>query len=190
MNKYILLSLIVLSSKVTASDFEIVAAREGAPRHISDGASILVWEKDRYVQKHKGANQFICLVSADKQGTFEPSCFNEAAQKSVLPVYQFQRRMLDQGMTIQKIHDEISLKAQSGEFPRPEPGAIVYMMSMRNKYYDHFRQKLVDVEPHVMIYFPKIADDSMGLNSQGGLPSFYSDFPHLSVVHIHTAKEQ
>jgi len=186
--KYLFVLLLFKSSLVLAADPEVLSAREGAPSHISGPASVMVWKDGAYVQKVSGSNEFVCLVWADKQGTFEPSCFNEPAKKAVLPVYQFQRQMLETKMGIKEIHKKIADKAKRGEFPTPGPGAVVYMMSARNKFYDHFSRKLIRVEPHVMLYYPKIKASSLGFNSEGGLPGFYSDYPHLSVVHIHTGK--
>ena len=168
------------------SNAEILAAREGAPVHISANASFLIWKDSQYILKVKGSNEFSCFIWADNKGTFEPSCINEAAKKSVLPAYQFQRQMLEKNIPIQKIHEEIAHKAKTGEFPSPAPGAVVYMMSKRNKFYDHFGEKLMDIEPHVMLYYPKINANSLEFNGKDGLPHFYSDFPHLSVIHLHT----
>ena len=184
--KYFLLLLIGLCQIASGNSNEIAIAKEGAPSHISDNASILVWEKGRYIIKVKGSNEFLCFVSADKQGTFEPTCINEVARKAILPVYEFQRRMLEQKMDIMEIHNKISNKSKKGEFISPEPSAVVYMMSERNKFYDHFGRKLMTVEPHIMLYIPKVEAGSLGFNGENGLPMFYSDFPHLSVIHVHT----
>ena len=129
-----LLFCLFCSIPLVAFGDEISAAREGAPNHVSDMASIMIWENGQYVEKISGTNEFVCLVWADKEGTFEPSCFNNAAIKAVLPVYQFQRNLLEKGMTIEKIIAQIELKVKKGIFPVPEPGAVVYMMSKRNKY--------------------------------------------------------
>ena len=180
-----ILVMLVVSVTASATNQEIQAAREGAPSHVSDEASVMVWENGKYVTKVQGTNKFVCLMWADKQGTFEPSCFNQAAMKAVFPVYQFQRDMLEKGVGIRDIHQQISQKAKTGEFPSPEPGAVVYMMSKRNKFFNHFGQQLYDVEPHIMLYFPKLEGSSLGFTGKNGLPDFYSDYPHLSVVHIH-----
>ena len=177
--------LLVLCAKVYAGSEEVEAAKEGAPSHISDGSRVMVWKNGKYATAVEGTNGFVCLMWADQQGTFEPSCFNQAAMEAVFPVYQFQRNLLETGVGIEDIHRQIAQKAQSGEFPPPKPGAVVYMLSKRNKYFDHFGQRLLDIEPHIMLYLPKVEAGSIGFNGQNGLPSFYSDFPHLSVVHIH-----
>lgn len=182
--KFAIILLIAGTVMGFASADEISAAREGAPPHISENASIMIWENGKYIQKVQGTNQFMCLVWADEQGTFEPSCFNQAAVESVFPVYEFQRSMLEKGEDIKAIVSQITVKANSGEFPTPNPGALVYMMSERNKYFDHYEKKLYDVGPHLMLYYPKLNPDSLGFGVEG-LPDVYDDYPHLSVIHVH-----
>jgi len=134
----------------------------------------------------KGESEFVCLVLRDPKGRYEPSCLNQAAMVSVLPVYEYQTKMLEEGMSIQVITQNIKTKSINGEFIAPPPGALVYMMAPNNKYYDFSSKKLVDIKPHIMMYFPKIEAESIGFNGQGGIPGFYQEYPHLSVVHIET----
>lgn len=164
---------------------ELPDAEEGAPKHITKNATFMVWAGDQYVTKVKGTNEFACLVLRDKKGRFEPSCLNKAAIESVLPVYEYQTKLLQQGREISDIHKKIEEKFNKGEFISPSPGALVYMMSKRNKFYNHFEKKLEDVAPHIMLYFPKIDGNSLGFNGAQGLPGFYNEYPHLSVIHIH-----
>ena len=169
-----------------AYETELKDAAEGAPKHITKNASYMVWSGDKYVSKLKGSNEFVCLVLRDSKGRFEPSCLNMAAMKSVFPIYEYEAQLLQKGKNISDIHNAIEEKFKQGYFEIPSPGAIVYMMSKRNKFYNHFEQKLVDVGPHIMLYLPKINESSLGLNGQDGLPRFYNEYPHLSVIHIVT----
>ena len=178
----------IFSGHILADQNEIALAREGAPKHVSAAANVMVWEKGRYAQKVKGTNGFTCLVWADIRGTSEPSCFNAAAVEAVLPVYQFQRQMLEKKTPIQDIHATIAKKAESGEFPPPKPGAVVYMASNKNRYFNHFTEQLSPVEPHIMLYYPKLEQSDLGFNGREGTPGFYNDFPHLSVVHLHAGQ--
>ncbi|ALU44600.1 hypothetical protein [Pseudoalteromonas rubra] len=186
MARAILLSLLLTSLSGFASETEIAQAKEAAPVHITQNASYMVWEEDRFVTKIAGSNEFVCLVLTDGQGRFEPSCLNKQAMRSVFPVYEYQTRMLLQNMPIQEIYKNIEAMAKAKTLPEPGPGALVYMMSHRNKFYDHFSKKLLDVGPHVMLYLPRIEKDSLGFNNKDGLPMFYNEYPHLSVIHLHT----
>lgn len=185
--KILLMSgLLVLSSVVSADELWISEAATGAPPHISKDASYYQWEKGKYVEKIKGSNGFGCLVLEDLKGRFEPSCLNAMALKAILPVYTFQTAQLEQGKTIQDIHQQIAAKYAAGEFLDPDPGAVVYMMAPNNRYYDYWGKKLVDIAPHIMLYLPKTARQAIGFNGQNGLPGYYDEYPHLSVIHIHT----
>lgn len=176
--------LVLLSSAALGYETEVSDAAEGGPKHITAQASYMIWSGTKYITKVKGTNEFVCLVLRDKMGRFEPSCLNQPAMESVFPVYEYQTQLLQTGVSIADVHRQITEKFSKGEFQSPAPGALVYMMSKRNKFYNHFEQKLVDVGPHLMLYFPRIKESSLGLNGQKGLPGFYNEYPHLSVIHI------
>lgn len=187
MAKYLFYLLFgVLSFSLFADDGEIKAAKTAAPSHITEQASIRIWKNGTYVEVHRGTNGFVCLVRADVKGTFEPSCFNEAAANSVLPVYSYERNMLEQGKSHRDILAWIKKHANSEMFPAPEAGAIVYMMSKENKWFGHQQNTLYDIKPHIMLYYPKLAANNMGLNGQHGLPRTYGEYAHFTVVHIET----
>ncbi len=168
------------------SEQDVSDAKEAAPVHITQDASFLIWSGDKYITATSGSNGFICLVLKDPKGRFEPSCLNKAAAESVLPVYEYQTNLLQDGEDILGIYKKIEERFKKGEFLPPAPGAIVYMMSKHNKFYNHFESKLVDVAPHIMLYFPKLDKQATGLNGKNGLPGLYNEYPHLSVIHIHT----
>lgn len=184
MQRFAILFLAILSHAALAYETELEDAAEAAPKHITKNASYMIWSGDRYVSKLMGSNEFVCLVLRDSNGRFEPSCLNKAAMKSVFPVYEYEAQMLQKGKNISDIHKAIEERFKQGQFEAPAPGAIVYMMSKRNKFYNHFEQKLVDIGPHIMFYLPNVGESSLGLNGQDGLPGLYSEYPHLSVIHI------
>ncbi|MCL1126228.1 hypothetical protein [Shewanella surugensis] len=183
-------SLSVKAYQQEAYQQEIAGAKEAAPLHITNDASYMIWEKERFVQKIQGKNEFVCLVLRDGKGRYEPSCLNKAAMNSVFPVYEYQTAMLAKGMSIQDIFNNINVMSASKKLPAPDPGAVVYMMSPNNKFYDHFSQKLLDVAQHIMLYLSKVEASSLGftlgINNEQGLPMFYDEYPHLSVIHLST----
>jgi hypothetical protein len=179
------LNLVLISAQPDSFHKEVEEAKEGAPPHITDNASYFVWKNNNFTEVIKGSNEFTCLVLRDPQGRYEPSCLNEAAMKSVFPVYLYQTQALYEGKSIHEIYAEIEAHANTERFPVPEPGALVYMMSPKNKFYNHWDNKLIDIEPHIMLYYPTLKAESLGFTTQG-LPGFYDEYPHLSVIHIHT----
>ncbi|WP_462163728.1 hypothetical protein [Pseudoalteromonas xiamenensis] len=188
--KFPLLTLLLISTKLFAYTGEIQDAREGAPAHISAKASIMTWNDGKFAVAEQGENDFVCLVLRDEQGRFEPSCLNRAAMTAIFPVFEYQTQMLSKGIHIEQIYKKIEEKYQSGEFLTPEAGALVYMMSPRNKFYDHFNQRLMEVKPHIMLYTPRLDPAQLGLNNKDGLPGYYNEYPHLGVVHIQTTPVQ
>lgn len=184
MQRLAILFLVVYSHVTLAYEAELEDAAEAAPQHITENASYMIWGGDKYVSKITGTNEFVCLVLRDGKGRFEPSCLNKAAMKSIFPVYEFEAQMLQNGKNISDIHKAIEERFKQGQFEAPAPGALVYMMSKRNRFYNHFEQKLVDISPHIMLYLPKVGQSSLGLNGHDGLPGFYNEYPHLSVIHI------
>lgn len=176
--------LLFLSISVFAHEKEIQEAREAAPPHIVEKASIMVWKTDKFVKVVKGSNNFVCLVLRDSKGRYEPSCLNQAAMEAIFPVYEYQTKMLQLGKPIDEIYNNIDSMHKKGKFPTPKPGALVYMMSPKNKFFDHFGNNLSDVPPHIMLYTPKISNDQLGFNGQSGLPHYYDEYPHLGVIHI------
>ncbi len=187
--KKFLYMLLLLSAPISASDKELEEAREAAPKHITDHAGYMVWGGNKFVLKHKGTNGFICLVLRDSMGRYEPTCLNPPAMKSIFPVYEYQTQMLQSGMSIEVIYKNIEDKFRANEFSAPEPGTLVYMMSHRNKYYDHFSDRLVNVPPHIMIYTPKLNPEQLGFNGKNGLPGYYDEYPHLGVIHVNVSGE-
>ena len=175
-----------LNARDISHEEEIAMARESAPPRITDDASVMAWQDGRYVEISEGSNEFTCLVLRDAFGRFEPSCFNQAALDAVLPVYEYQTRALEKGRSITEIHTEISRRAENGELPQVQPGALVYMMSPRNRYYNFWTKELVDVPPHIMLYYPKLEQTDLCFDGEDGLPNFFMEYPHLSVVHITT----
>ncbi len=185
----ILYLFLFFSASVVALEKEILEAKEAAPIHIVERASFMVWKKSKFVEVVKGSNNFVCLVLRDAKGRYEPSCLNGAAMEAVFPVYEYQTKMLQLGNSIEAIYKNIEAMHKEGVFPSPKPGALVYMMSPRNKFFDHFGGNLVDVPPHLMLYTPKINSEDLGFNGKLGLPHYYDEYPHLGVIHINTSGE-
>ena len=197
--KSIFISLVLLISWVALQAFaknqpglaphmhpDVVLAKQGAPEHVSAEATIMVWQGDKFSTLIHGGNSFTCLVLRDDKGRYEPSCLNKAAMQAVFPVYEYQTAQLAKGNNIKTIHANIKKMAKAGTFTAPAPGAVVYMMAEDNKYYDHFSNTLMDISPHIMLYYPALDAAELGFDGDNGIPMFYDEYPHLSVVHIHT----
>jgi hypothetical protein len=159
---------------------EITHATEGAPGDISKNASFMAFNEGRFHLIKQGKNNFTCLVIRDPKGRYEPSCLNEEAVRSILPTYEMQMRLLYEGKGYNTTWHTIEHAGHRGELPIAETGALVYMMSPNNKYYDNRKNTLVDSPVHQMYFFPKLKDKIFSLPDGG--PSLWQGFPNHSAL--------
>jgi hypothetical protein len=119
---------------------EIALARSAAPASISDGAEVMVLERDGYKTAVQGTNGFMCLVERSwGQGTEEaefwnpkmraPHCFNAQAAKSFAPIYLMKTKLVLAGKSRSEIATAVATALDSKQLPALEPGAMAYMMS-------------------------------------------------------------
>src|SRR3984957_8848286 len=84
---------------------EIALARSAAPASISDGAEVMVLQRDGYKTAVNGSNGFVCLVERSwGQGTDEaefwnpkmraPHCFNAQAAKTFAQIYLMKTKLV------------------------------------------------------------------------------------------------
>ncbi len=141
---------------------EIDLARSAAPRNVSDSATILVLEKNGYVQAARGTNGFTCLVlrsftGATSDPTFwspkvhAPACFNPPAVRTVLGPMLKRNDWIIGGVALSEVDARTAREYASHAFPAPAPGAMAYMLSPK--------QYLLDADPHwmphLMFYYDK-----------------------------------
>jgi hypothetical protein len=139
---------------------EIALARSAAPGTISDGAEVMVLERDGYKAAVKGTNGFLCLVErswgqATDQAEFwnpkmrAPHCFNSLAARSFAPIYLMKTRLVLAGKSVPEIAQAIASALDKKELPALEPGAMAYMMSKQQYLNDQGK----NWHPHVMFYY-------------------------------------
>jgi len=119
---------------------EIALARSAAPSSISDGAQVMVLERDGYKTAVKGTNGFLCIMerswgqSTDHAEFWNPRmraphCFNAQATRSFAPIYLMKTRLVLAGKSRSEIAQAIAAALDKKELPALEPGAMAYMMS-------------------------------------------------------------
>jgi len=152
---------------------EIALARSAAPESISRDAEVLVLGRHGYETAVKGKNGFVCIV--DRAWTSdvddpeflnptvrEPICFNAAAARSRLPLTFKETEWALAGQNKTEMFDSIKAAYDKKELPKPEPGAMCYMMSSQA----YFGPTYGKGWPHLMFYLPKTDNMAWG----GGLP--------------------
>ncbi len=148
---------------------EIGLARSAAPPSISDNAGIMILGAHGFETAVKGTNAFTCLVERAWDKAFDdpefwnpkmraPICMNEAAARSVLPVYIERAQWALAGLS----RDEMRARSATSTTAAtpPAPGAMSYMMSKQQYLSDdggHWH-------PHVMFFTPYTDPAAWGAN--------------------------
>lgn len=153
---------------------EIALARSAAPASVSAQATVLVLKPQGYESAVNGTNGFTCLVERSWMAPFDspefwnpkmrgPVCYNPAASSSVLPYTLRRTKLALAGRSRQQMLDEVRAALARNELPRPEPGAMSFMMSKDGYLGDtqgHWHS-------HLMFHVPKALAASWGANLPG-----------------------
>lgn len=178
--------------RIADRDAEIAMARSAAPPSISQNAEIRVLGAKGYETAAEGKNGFVCLVErAWAKDTDDaefwnpkmraPTCFNQAAVRSYLPISMKKTEWALAGLTREQIAARLKAAFASGEFTPPPSGAMAYMLSKTGYLSDadgHWH-------PHVMFYVPPSDPSVWGANLDGSPLFAVEDHEqHLSVIFI------
>lgn len=156
---------------------EMALARSAAPKHVSDSASVMVLTRKGFVEAAHGTNGFSCFVLHSFDGPIgdpgfwnpsirAPHCVNPAAVRSVLRDILKRSEWIMAGVSPKDVAARTKRAYASGEFPKPAPGAMAYMLSPSQHLNDTGEPHWM---PHVMFYFDKsFPVASFGV---GGAPS-------------------
>ncbi|HEU4722223.1 MAG TPA: hypothetical protein VFS59_12730 [Gemmatimonadaceae bacterium] len=138
---------------------EIELARTGAPRHVSDSATVLVLGTAGYVEAVRGTNGFTCVVIRSFGGSTSdpafwnpkvraPHCFNPPAVRTVLAPMLERATWIIAGVGLAEVDARTKRAYASRVFVAPAPGAMAYMTSPRQYLLDDDPRWL----PHLMFY--------------------------------------
>jgi hypothetical protein len=150
---------------------EIALARSAAPPAISDEATIMVLGRGGYETAAKGRNGFVCLVERSWMSPFDspefwnpkmrgPICYNPAAARSILPVTVRRTALALAGRSKPAMLHAIKAAFARRELPRPEAGAMSYMMSP----HQYLGDSAGSWAPHLMFYVPRADGATWGAN--------------------------
>jgi len=165
-------------------DSEIAWARSAAPASLSGHADVLVLGAGGYQVAVRGTNGFVCMV--DRAWTSdvddpdymnpsvrEPTCFNAAAARAILPRVYRKTRLAFEGLSKAQMLDSIRAAYATGELPSPDPGAMSYMMSRGTYFGPVYGQG----GPHLMFYFPRTDSLAWGAGLPGSPVIVHQDHP-------------
>ncbi len=146
---------------MTDRNTEIALARSAAPRAISDGAEVMMLDRQGYKTVVKGTNGFVCIVERSWAAGLDdpdfwnpkqrsPICFNPPAARSYLPIILAKTTLALAGKSKAQVFDAIEAALDKKELPALETGAMGYMMS-RDGY---LSDRVGHWHPHLMIFVP------------------------------------
>ena len=119
---------------------EVALARTAAPQSISQNATVMVMGRHGYENAATGKNGFVCIVQRSWTAEIDdpdfwnpklraPICFNPAAVRSFLPQTIKRTEWVLAGQSKAQMFEELKAALDKKELPKPEVGAMCYMMS-------------------------------------------------------------
>jgi len=162
---------------------EIALARSAAPESISDGAKVLVLERNGYSTAVKGRNGFVCLVERSFGAATDfsefwnprirsPICVNPTAARTYLPAVLMKAKLVMAGKSKKEIAQAVQSALNGKQLPALEPGGMCYMTSKQQYLSDQDKSW----HPHLMWFVPGDAAKSWGANLPGS-PVFAANDP-------------
>jgi hypothetical protein len=150
---------------------EVALARSAAPKSISDAATVMVLTPKGYETAAKGTNGFVCLVERAWMSPFDapgfwnpktrgPDCYNPAAARFMVPIIEKRTALALSGATKSQMLAAMTAAAARKELPRPEVGAMTYMMSRQQVLGDNNGPW----HPHLMFITPTAKAGAWGAN--------------------------
>jgi hypothetical protein len=140
---------------------EIAFAESGGPAALARDATIYVLKDGKPIKAREGTNGCACIVLAWAPGDAEPTCYDPAATRVMLPRDLKEASLRAQGKSEGEITAEIGSAFVRGELQTPEKGALIYMTSPQGRLARH--GKVVANEPHVMISVPYMKNADIGI---------------------------
>lgn len=142
---------------------EIALARTAAPPSISADATVLVLGRRGYDVAVKGSNGFVCFIERSWTARFDdavfwdpkiraPNCFNPAAARTVLPIYQKRTEWVLSGLGKAEIIARSRAALAAHRIVAPTPGAFSFMLSRQGNLGDPASGG--PWLPHVMFFVP------------------------------------
>jgi hypothetical protein len=172
-------------------DAEVSLARSAAPESISRDAEIMVLNRHGYETAAKGTNGFVCLVERSWTAGIDdpefwnpklraPICFNAPAARSQVRLTIKKTELVLAGQSKTQIFDTVKAAIEREELPRPEPGAMCYMMSKEGYLNDrdgHWR-------PHLMFFATETDPKVWGAGLSGSPIIAFNDTPERLTVFL------
>lgn len=143
-------------------DLEIELALNAAPKHLRDGATVLVLDSAGYVTARPGTNAFTCVVNR-RGGDVFPVCWDKEGAQALLPIDLDAAKLRLAGSSNADIDRKVAEGFKAGRYRAPSRAGVAYMLSpMRYRIDDKGRVTPSNPLPHVMFYGPGLTDADIG----------------------------
>jgi hypothetical protein len=143
-------------------DLEIELALNAAPKHLRDGATVLVLESTGYVRARVGTNAFTCVVSR-RGGDVFPVCWDAEGAKALLPIDLDDATQRLAGTSLAEIDRHVAEGFKNGTYRAPSRTGVAYMLSpMRYRIDEQGKVTPSNPNPHIMFYGPGLTDADIG----------------------------
>ena len=144
-------------------DREIALARSAGPASVTRGARVYVLTDKGYVVADSGNTGAACYVSRSWPESLEPHCFDAEGAATILPMDMRRVELLSAGRSIAEVEREIADGLIAGTYRLPERPATSYMMSCAQQLISDEGQAVGKWRSHLMIYFPYLTNESIGM---------------------------
>jgi hypothetical protein len=154
---------------VTSRAEEIRLAKTAAPAEISKNAKIWVLDNGHYVVAEQGTSGIACMIGRSLPNTFEPACGDATADSTIMAIYRFRIEQRLAGKAQDETNAEVTKGLASGRFRLPQHPSLIYMESASQLLPDPSGKQRSQFYPHVMVYYPNMKSDAMGIVDSNNL---------------------
>jgi hypothetical protein len=142
---------------------EVALARSAGPATVTAGARVYVLTATGYVVADSGTTGAACYVSRSWPESLEPHCFDAEGATTILPMEMRRVELLAKGSSMDEVEREIADGLIAGRFRLPTRPATSYMMSCAQQLISDEGQSVGKWRSHLMIYFPYLTNESIGM---------------------------
>jgi len=150
---------------------EIALARSAAPAAVSEAASIYVLTADGYELAVEGSNGAACYVSRDWLTSLEPHCFDPEGATTIMKIHMRRVDLLHAGVGLEQAGETVMAELLRGEYRLPRRPAMSWMQSSAQRLVAPDGTAVGAWKPHVMIYYPFLTADDLGLAGAASAPA-------------------
>lgn len=149
---------------------EVALARSAAPTAVSEGAAVYVLTADGYELAVEGSNGAACYVSRDWLTSVEPHCFDPEGAATIMKIHMRRVDLLHAGVDLEEAGATVMAELLRGEHRLPRRPAMSWMQSSAQRLVAPDGTAVGAWRPHVMIYYPFLTADELGLAGAGPAP--------------------